>query len=419
MLKNIIDIVIYHNYCPDGFTSATIANLYAKKQNIKFEFMGLSHSGFSQQEIYEKTKNKNVLICDFSFKKDMTLQLIKNTKNLLIIDHHLSAQKELQDIEDKYKIFDMKHCGAYLTWKYFFDTEPGLFIKYIEDNDIWIKEMPNTLEMTEYISMLEYKFEEYEKFILNEGEIYKVIEFGKILLKQSQKNIDSSLNKSTVKMIDFNNNIYFVGICNATCNINEIGNQLLTKFKHIDFSLIYSINTDNNTNVSLRSDEKRADVSVISSKCGGGGHKCASGMSLYNKNNIMGFEIGDINSYKQLKDLEFTINYAIKGKKYNVVMLNTTQNKSQFAKYLLQTRYKNENNEEIQECSELYKEKYNLENVKFDFAVTWHYGDKKTWFVVHWKDEHNIKLLFGDNDNYEIFENKKIAKFSIDKLNFF
>ena len=71
--------------------------------------MGLSHTGNNPTELYDKLKDKNVLICDFSFKKDIIAKLLDIVKGLLIIDHHLSAKNELENLDHKHKIFDMNH----------------------------------------------------------------------------------------------------------------------------------------------------------------------------------------------------------------------------------------------------------------------------------------------------------------------
>jgi oligoribonuclease NrnB/cAMP/cGMP phosphodiesterase (DHH superfamily) len=423
-----IDIVIFHHPCPDGFTSCVIANMYFNSINKKVNYWGLAHSPNPPPELYDKLKNKNVLICDFSFKKDVIIKLLTVVKGLLIIDHHLSAQKDLQDFNQKYKIFDMKHCGAYLTWEYFFPKVPvPLFVKYIEDNDIWLKAMPKTLEVTAYVASLELSLEpeclnEFEKLILDESLITSIaIPIGEILLKQAQKQIDSALSKSTVKMIDFNNNIYFVGTCNSTTNISEIGNQMLSKYPFIDFSAIYNYNENGSSNsISLRSDDTRANVSVIASKCSGGGHRNASGCTLFEKT-LPGFEIGDYNCYKQLKDLDFILQNA--ENQYNYVMLNSTQNKSQFSRYLLQVRNQEKINGEDKDAQEacafyrIYKEDPKL-FVEFDFAFTWHYGDNKTWFNMSWSShkDYNIKELLKKFKDVEITEAKRCAKFSLPKL---
>jgi hypothetical protein len=97
------------------------------------------------------------------------------------------------------------------------------------------------------------------------------------------------------------------------------------------------------------------------------------------------------------------------------VCLNSTQNKTQFAKYLLQTRYQ-EKNIDIQEACGFYRNKNNNDSyVHFDFSLIWHYGADSLWFIMHWSDKKKYKIreLLKKTDNLEIIENKRIAKFNV------
>lgn len=446
--KDLINLVIYHNPCPDGFTSAAIANLYFKDKDSKPEFWGVSHAQRAFPELEQKTKDKNVLICDFTFKKEIGLKLLEHAKTLQVIDHHVCSQNDSQNIPnptsydlatykslpedlgdvEQHRLFDVKHCGASLTWNYFYpDIEVPLFVRYIEDNDIWIKGMPQTYEVTAYVTSIPYEFRVYEELIVNESLINdKVIPIGTILWKQIQKHVESSLNKSTIKMIELNGNVYFLAMCNSNTNINEIGNQMLTKYPYCDFSMVYTTN-DTTTSISFRSDETRANVNQIATVLKGGGHRNASGASLYDKI-TPGHMIGDYHNYKQLRDVEFVLDRKVGEDEFSYAILNTSQNKTQFAKYLLQPRtseFYDENNERkeriIQEACSCYRtQKVSpLFYERFDFAVTWNHGDEKTWFTLHWSDHKNydIRGLFDKYNDYEINENKRMVKFSLLGLN--
>ena len=81
-----IDIVIYHGGCVDGYGAALAVNQYYKRNNIVkniIYFPGYFNSP------PPNVQNKNVLICDFSYSKDITLNLISQAQNLLILDHFL------------------------------------------------------------------------------------------------------------------------------------------------------------------------------------------------------------------------------------------------------------------------------------------------------------------------------------------
>ena len=79
---NDIDFVLYHKKCPDGFGSAFIAWL---KLGNRAEYIARYPDDFS---FPHRLRNKNVLIVDINFPKNIVDQFIKLTRNLLIIDHH-------------------------------------------------------------------------------------------------------------------------------------------------------------------------------------------------------------------------------------------------------------------------------------------------------------------------------------------
>lgn len=131
-----IDVVLYHGDCVDGFASAFSCWLYNKKKGNKAK--KITYIACQYQKQPPMLNNKNVLICDFSYKYNVLKNIMRDVNKIAILDHHQSAEKDLQQIPKENKIFDMKHSGAYITWAYFFgeDNVP-LMIKYIEDNDIW------------------------------------------------------------------------------------------------------------------------------------------------------------------------------------------------------------------------------------------------------------------------------------------
>jgi oligoribonuclease NrnB/cAMP/cGMP phosphodiesterase (DHH superfamily) len=412
--KNLIDFVIYHANCPDGLGSALAVYVYYKNNfpNKKIEFYPAAH-GSNPPMI----NDKNVLICDFSYKKDAINKIINECKSFLIIDHHISAQKELEDLHDEYKIFDMTHSGAFLTWVYFFPNEevPSL-IKYIEDNDIWIKALPYTKEVTAYISILPNEIEQYEK-LLQTGMIENIaIPHGKVLLIQQNKIIEKALNSSFIKFIDIGGNSYFVAMSNSATFQSEIGNQLLGKYVNCDFSVVYSENYGS-TSISLRSANDRTDVSEIARRYGGGGHRNAAGCSLSDVK-LLGHPVGgDDRIFKNLNNAEFVFNKIVQinntSYTFNYVLLNETCYGYKIGNYFLQTKTIEED-KIIQKCCALYRHKNNVSNfyTKFDFSFTWNYENDKTLFITTWNKEtinsEIVTSLFNKYDDFSISSNHAV-----------
>jgi uncharacterized protein len=108
-----VDVVIYHDPCSDGTGSAYVAYKYFTTNfpDKKITYYPMSIGSQPPTGL----EGKNVLVCDYSYRKDILVNLLTKVNKLLIIDHHISAEKDLQDIDDKYKIFHMGHSGAMLT----------------------------------------------------------------------------------------------------------------------------------------------------------------------------------------------------------------------------------------------------------------------------------------------------------------
>jgi len=408
LLPQNVDLVIYHGKCCDGFGSALSAYLYFKKhgeKNANGKTIEYFPASFNQPP--PNVIGRNVLICDFSYKKDITLKLIEESDGLLIIDHHKTAESELKDIPDQHKIFMMNHSGAYLTWKFFFPSdEVPLLIRYIEDNDIWLKQMPNTREVTSYIFALPFKFEEYEKLLDPDYITNTVIPVATGMNKQNTFYIDQAMSHATVKFTEINKKYYFIAHINSTILKSEIGNQLLSKHPNADFSAVYSMN-NNTTYISLRSEDNRSDVSEIAKHYGGGGHRNASGITIYGSNEF-GYVLDDYISHLMLNNIYIA---------NNGVYLNVTHNKKQLGKYLLQTRFM-ENDKKVQQCCSILRNRHNNTDYVFcEYSCIWYYngGNNCTVFLITCENDElyqTLKTKYENEQNYNVQDNDMQISFS-------
>jgi len=430
LVPNTIDLVIYHGKCCDGFGSALASYEYFKFNN------GCNILG-NKVEYFPATFNqpppsvigKNVIICDFSYKKDVLLKMISEANSLAVIDHHKTAEAELKDIPDKYKIFRMDHSGAYLTWKYFFPTyDVPLLIQYIEDNDIWLKAMPYTREVTSYIFTLPYEFEEYSKLLVPGFIENNIIPIATGMQKQNNYYIDNALSFTTLKFVQIGDEYYFVVHLNSSILKSEIGNSVLYKYPNCDFSAIYSTN-GSTTYYSLRSDDSRTDVSQIALKFGGGGHRNASGITTQYGTTEFPGKIIDNNILYGLLNNIYTKKITISGYDFNVVYFNTTHNKKHIGKYLLQTRTteKLENSARgIQQTCSIIRNKLENQDYYDTFAIScvWNYdglssnnngnNNGKTWFSLNWNNSYAgidlgplLKNKFNKEDDYQYIDSDK------------
>lgn len=352
LLPNEVDYVIYHSPCSDGTTSGLIAWKYLQ---ANFPDREVTYKGMSPgSRPPEGLEGKNVLICDLSFRKEHIPSLLATVNKLLILDHHKSAEKDLQDLPDVYKIFDMNKSGATLTWAYFHPHEPvPLFVAYIEDRDIWKKALPGTDDFFAVYSVLPHEFEVYDKFLSSEAEVHEAINTtGKKYQELNKINADWHAAKALPRFCRLKEKYYMVGYVNTSVLKSDIGNLILTQYPLVDFSACYSVSDyDDGTSFSLRSSKKHADVSKIATLFGGGGHAAASGVKINSLVNALPGKVYDHGEvYRMLETVGFYEIAVTESseenekspavEKFHTISVNASLFQAQIGAYLLQTKYK-------------------------------------------------------------------------------
>src|SRR3989338_203580 len=317
--KDSIDYVIYHKNCSDGF-GAAFAVWYWFKLNYPEKLGKINFEAAMYNQKEKDIRGKNILVVDFSFKEETTRRLIENNESLLVIDHHETGVKNLENIGNEYKIFDMKHSGAYLTWCYFFGNKNvPLMIKLIEDRDIWTKKIYGCDEFAAILMKTPFKFEEYEKF-LNEDEINKSIERGSIIRCCEMEHIEKMCKYVSVKLAKIKEKYYFIAYMNTNFLKSDVANHILkVTHPYVDFAAIYNYDElTNKTIFSLRSLHNTTNVSQIAEFYGGGGHVCASSFSL---NDFIPHLPGTVNDKNNVYYDIFMKHYTIPHSDHNFVYL--------------------------------------------------------------------------------------------------
>ena len=259
-----VNCVIYHADCTDGFGSAYSA---WKLLGNRAEYYPRKHG-----QLPPDVKGKNVVILDFSFNNATTKQMIEDANELLVIDHHKSAVVELHDISNT--IFDMNKSGATLSWEFFHPgKEAPKFIQYITDRDLWKWELPYSKEFSAAFDMVPHDFEEFEKFE-DDSVFDDSVKRGSYILAYSKTVVKKVCDKAASRKIG-NKNVLVV---NSSHWMSEIGARLAPD---CDFAMIWYYDHINKViKVSLRAFHEKIDVSEISKRFGGGGHKKAAGFTL-------------------------------------------------------------------------------------------------------------------------------------------
>jgi oligoribonuclease NrnB/cAMP/cGMP phosphodiesterase (DHH superfamily) len=279
-------LCIYHGNCDDGFAAAWCVRMAL--DDVEF-FPG----------VYQKEPpphdDRDVIFVDFSYKRPVLDAMARRAKSILILDHHKTAQEDLADLQKPfgpgwqrhldnvyqdacegvpgkmYALFDMERSGAALAWDFFNDGPRPAFIEYVQDRDLWRKQLPCGDEFTIALRSYPQDFEVWDDLILNWSTNH-LIEEGRAIQRYYRLRVEE-LKRSAYKAV----------LGGFTCMISnapyfaasEVAGELADG---ADFGACYFEAEKGRFQYSLRS-RGDFDVSAIAKQFGGGGHKNAAGFS--------------------------------------------------------------------------------------------------------------------------------------------
>lgn len=421
------DMVIYHGNCPDGFTSAWV---------FKHNYRLIETIAYTYGQPPPNVKNKVVAIVDFSFDKETTLQMISDSKYLVVLDHHLTAKENLKDIIiDPLKgeiIFDMNRAGAQIAWDYLHPsqtTNRPWFIEYVADRDLWLHMLPRTKEISFALHFDGY-FNNFTKietlFNTNkETNMDLLIARGETLLCCKDLEVNQAANMATLTELKTSISIYNVRITTAhRMYVSDVGNLVANLFNDCDFAAIYWYDpSTKKCSVSFRaSDDSTINLSdVMRGLPNAGGHPKAAAFSF----------IGFDNFYKYFTSLETTSTnfnpildlvmpnnqeYIFKEIQYfiNTIKIKKFINPSYNLKYDVNITY-----------APLHYHRRIISSYYDDkpLFILWYYFEYKSWYMTIttktvnitikdlFPDTNNLYILFLDDNNLECKLHNNIYKY--------
>lgn len=296
-------LCIYHGNCMDGFAAAWAV--------WKAFGMGLGegstvdfHPGV-YGEAPPPVKKRDVIIVDFSYKRDVLAKMAEQARTLLVIDHHKTALEDLEEYVEAHlmqmpyatfleaaatgarkprAIFSMTRSGAGLTWEYF---HPGKaappLIQYVEDFDIQLNNMAHTRAINAAIRATPYDLAAWEGLhwdLLDAAKVRRFIAGGEMIDRKLKKDVDELVALLKRRMT-------IGGVSVPVCNLphvfaTEAGNKMAADKSNGSeaFAACYW-DTATHRVFSLRSEKPDGmDVAAIAAKYGGGGHKHAAGFRV-------------------------------------------------------------------------------------------------------------------------------------------
>lgn len=185
--------VIYHDPCYDGFASAWLMHLWFKSNPINLcKEIKFYPGKYGMPFPVEANSKDEVYIVDFSFPREVCVEMYPKFKKFVILDHHKSAIDKLRDL-DYLGVFDTTHSGVGLTYKYIMGQLGGFgyleqekvdsvytIVSYVEDRDLYLFNFDETKNFYHYLSVVDKKFLNWDIMLslIAIGDIHRMLMIG-------------------------------------------------------------------------------------------------------------------------------------------------------------------------------------------------------------------------------------------------
>jgi len=287
-------ICLYHANCFDGMAAAwVVKQKYSDAECIPVQYGQDIISGANGPIMVNK--NTRLIIVDFSFPRERMLGLHEVAGEMLVLDHHKTAQAAC--VELSFCKFDMEQSGAGLAWRHYFPGEeaPNL-VKYVEDRDLWRFNLSNSKFINAYIQSFPIELEWYEYLFdtLENYDLSRAANIGEGIERYKDTMVAAICKHAKLKKIGD----WWVPVVQCGILMSEVGHYMCKqKYDYADiqnltgsknhiteppFAVSYFIRDDGMTVYSLRSIGD-FDVSAVAKQYGGGGHKNAAGFQVMKK----------------------------------------------------------------------------------------------------------------------------------------
>ena len=278
--------ILYHGDCYDGFGAAwairkglarDTAFLTEERQDVYIPC-------FYGQPMPEIPDGQQVILADFCYPKAELEALAERSYFVTVIDHHKTAKDDLESLQpcppNLEVIFDMEKSGAVLAWEEFMDFGVPLFLKYIEDRDLWRKALEYHEEVTAWIQSYPRTFDTYDmlnSLLGTEFDLDWIEGEGSAILRYKTQKVAEIAKHVRLQSLGGYDKIPVV---NCPYNFSsDTVHALLQQYPDAPFAAYWFVRGDGVTQWGLRS-RKDFDCSVVAKKFGGGGHPQAAGFEL-------------------------------------------------------------------------------------------------------------------------------------------
>lgn len=291
---------IFHGNCADGFGAAWVVR---QALGADVEFVPGVYG-----QVPPDVTGKDVILVDFSYKRDVLAEMGRVANQVLVLDHHKTAKDDMacfdpfdagvrsdraDSIWDHKKLgwetavhmakergaprvavcFDMHRSGAMLAWDHFFPgQEPPQLLRHIEDRDLWLFKLDGTREIQANLFSYPYDFEVWDQLMA--ADVQTLRSDGAAIERKHHKDVAELVAVTKRRMVIGGHD---VPVASLPYTLTSDAGHLMAQGE--PFAACYW-DTPDGRSFSLRSTDEGLDVSEIAKQYGGGGHRNASGFRV-------------------------------------------------------------------------------------------------------------------------------------------
>ncbi len=254
-------LVLYHGDCIDGFGAAWAA---WRRLGPVATYLPVQH-GNTPPDV----QGRHVVIVDFSYPREMLLQLAEDAQSLQVVDHHKTAQTNLAGLD--FCIFNMDKSGAVLSWEFFHpDTAVPQLLLHVQDKDLWQWQLDGSAEITCALRGYAFDFDRWSSWADGwQAQREALFQEGAAILRYQAGIAKGMVERATEITVAGHK----VLAANTPVLQSEVAGQLA---EGRPFGVAW-YQSGERIYVSLRARDGGEDVSEIAGRFGGGGHPRASG----------------------------------------------------------------------------------------------------------------------------------------------
>ncbi|MBF5006241.1 DHH family phosphoesterase [Diaphorobacter caeni] len=268
-------LILYHGRCADGFSAAWAAWTFYEGE---VECVGLTHGQVKTMDDLPPLEGRAVYILDFSFNAEILAQIDERAAQLVLLDHHISAQREIGNYRCRCGVvhFDMNKSGARLSWEFFHGDAPvPELIRFVEDRDLWRWQYPQTRGFVSALDLEPFELQRWQEIADFTPEQLAAFVARGDAMDEKFRNLAADIARDA-QPVNFNGEQGLM--VNAPGAFHSLVGDLLSA-ESGTFALMWQVGSEGQIKAGLRS-QRGYDCSVLAVSMGGGGHAQACGFRM-------------------------------------------------------------------------------------------------------------------------------------------